>query len=159
MMQQTTEANAAAVQTTNRWRIFWRTVTKFDRGKIIPLIALRNALGVGIPLAAGILTGYKLSGLAIATGALNVAFSDGNDSYPQRARRMLAASILVAVAVFIGALSGSHHMAAVSIAAVWAFAAGLAVCLGTTPGDLGVISLVTLVVYSAQSLSPVNAAW
>jgi uncharacterized membrane protein YccC len=158
-MQPTTEVNAAPVRTTNRWRLFWQTVTKFDRGKIIPRIALRNALGVGIPLAAGLLTGYKLSGVAIATGALNVAFSDGDDSYPQRARRMLAASILVAAAVFIGALSGGHHIAAVSIAAVWAFAAGLAVCLGTTPGDLGVISLVTLVVYSAQSLSPVNAGW
>lgn len=160
MTQQTTEANAAPVlEKANRWLLFWRTVTKFDRGKIIPLIALRNALGVAIPLVVGLLTGYKLSGLAFATGALNVAFSDGDDSYPQRARRMLIASALVALAVFIGALSGGHHIAAVSIAAAWAFAAGLAVCLGTTPGDLGVISLVTLVVYSAQSLSPVNAAW
>lgn len=160
MMQQTTEANAAPLREAgNRWRLFWRTVTKFDRSKITPLIALRNSLGVALPLIAGILTGYQLSGLAVATGALNVAFSDGDDSYPQRARRMLAASVLVAIAVFVGALSGGHHIAAVSIAAAWAFAAGLAVCLGTTPGDLGVISLVTLVVYSAQSLSPVNAAW
>jgi uncharacterized membrane protein YccC len=160
MMPQPNDANAAPVQQVpNRWQLFWRTVTKFDRSKIIPLIAFRNALGVAIPLVIGLLTGYRLSGLAVATGALNVAFSDGDDSYAQRARRMLSASVLVAGAVFIGALSGGHHIAAVSIAAVWAFAAGLAVCLGTTPGDLGVISLVTLVVYSAQSLSPANAAW
>ena len=83
-----------AAHTPNRWRLFWRTVTRFDRSKIIPWIALRNTIGVALPLAAGILTGATLSGVAIAVGALNVAYSDGEDSYPRRARRMMLAGVL-----------------------------------------------------------------
>src|SRR6185312_10983072 len=87
------------VQTPNRWLLFWRTVTRFDRNKIIPWIALRNTIGVALPLAAGILTGATLSGVAIAVGALNVSYSDGEDSYARRARRMLLAGLLTSAAV------------------------------------------------------------
>lgn len=83
----------------------------------------------------------------MATGALNVSFSDGQEPYPQRGKRMLAASVLVGFAVFAGALGGHRNTAAVAIAAPWAFAAGMLVALSTTAADLGGISLVTLVVY------------
>src|SRR6185437_3479911 len=136
-----------AAHTPNRWRLFWRTVTRFDRNKIIPWIDLRNTIGVALPLAAGILTGATLSGVAIAVGALNVSYSDGEDSYARRARRMLLAGLLTSAAVFFGGILGRSHPTAIFFAAVWAFASGLVVSLGTTAADLGVISLVTLVVY------------
>ena len=143
----------------NRWKLFWRAVTRFERNKIIPRVALRNAIGVALPLGIGVLAGFTLSGVALASGALNVSYSDGEDSYSQRARRMLAASVLTAFAVFIGGVVGRDTVWVTLITAIWAFVAGLAVSLGTTAGDLGVISLVTLVVYSAQALSAVNAGW
>jgi uncharacterized membrane protein YccC len=139
--------------------LFWRTVTRFDRKKINLSIALRNTIGVSLPLAAGIATGHTLSGVAIAVGALNVAFSDGDDPYPQRARRMLMAGALTSAAVFLGGILGRSHPIAVVMAAAWGFAAGLVVSLSSTAGDLGVLSLVTLIVYSAQGLSTENAGW
>ena len=148
-----------AAHTPNRWRLFWRTVTRFDRNKIIPRIALRNTIGVALPLAVGVLTGATLSGVAIAVGALNVAYSDGEDSYPHRARRMMLAGVLTSSAVFFGGILGRSHPTAILIAALWAFASGLVVSLGATAADLGVISLVTLIVYSAQGLSAQNAGW
>jgi uncharacterized membrane protein YccC len=141
------------------WKLMWRTLTRFDRAKLIPLIAFRNTLGVAIPLIIGVLTGSVLSGVAIATGALNVSYSDGADPYSRRAHRMLVSCFLTASAVLIGGLTGHQHILASAIAALWSMAAGLAVALGTTAADLGVLSLVTLVVYSAQPLTPQNAAW
>ena len=116
-------------------------------------MALRNAIGVGFPLAAGAAFGALAGGLIVSTGALNVAFSDSDAPYTQRARRMLGASALVGCAVFAGALCGHSTVIAVLIATLWAFAAGMLVALSSTAADLGTTSLVVLVVYSAFPMS------
>jgi uncharacterized membrane protein YccC len=92
-------------------------------------------------------------GVVVASGALYVAFSDGSDPYAQRARRMLSSSVLCALAVLLGTVSGSHNAAAVIIATLWAFAAGMFVTGGTDAADLGVVSLVMLLIYAAQPLT------
>src|SRR5437588_538373 len=129
---------------------FWRTITLFDPAKINPWLALRNSIGVALPLVIGAVLHNASGGLLAATGALNVAFSDGSDPYRRRARRMLYACGFVALAVFAGRLGGHNHMLAALMSAACAFAAGLMVCLGATPADIGTITLVTLLVFSAQ---------
>jgi len=116
-------------------------------------MALRNSIGVLLPLIAGFALNMPRGGVVVASGALNVAYSDRSDSYAQRAKRMVASSILCALGVLLGALSGSHNAAAVIIATMWAFAAGMFVAAGTAAADLGVISLVTLLIYAAQPLT------
>jgi uncharacterized membrane protein YccC len=116
-------------------------------------MALRNSIGVVLPLMVGFALNMPRGGLVVASGALNVAYSDGSDPYARRAKRMLSSSLLCAVGVLCGALSGHHNVAAVIIATVWAFAAGMFVAAGTTAGDLGVISLVILLIYAAQPLT------
>lgn len=150
---------APAARPPNRWRLFWRAVIRFDHDKIVPRVAFRNTLGVTLPLVAGILAGNTISGVAAAVGALNVSYSDGEDSYPSRARRMLLAGAITSAAVFFGGILGREYHTAILVAALWAFASGLIVSLGSTAADLGVMSLVTLIVYSAQGLSYSNAAW
>jgi uncharacterized membrane protein YccC len=141
----------------NKWQTFWRGVLHVDNTKMEPWIALRNAMGVAIPLAVGIAIGMPLGGLAVASGALNVSYSDGSDPYKLRARRMLASSALCAIAVMAGGLAGHHNVEAVSLITVWAFGSGMAITLGTTGESLGVISLVVLIIYSAQTLTPERA--
>src|SRR4029077_7689633 len=92
------------------------------------------------------------------TGALNVAFSDGSDPYLPRARRMLYACGFVALAVFSGRFCGQHHMLAALLAAACAFAAGMMVAIAPTAADIGTITLVTLLVFSAQPTSLGKAA-
>lgn len=138
---------------------FWRTLTHFDSTKVVPYQALRNAVGVALPLAIGFASGLPRGGLAVATGALNVSYSDGSDPYLFRAKRMLAAGFWCSLAVFLGAIFAANNAAVVIIASLWAFAAGLAVSLGTTAANLGIISTVTLVIFAAQSLSPRQAAY
>jgi uncharacterized membrane protein YccC len=135
----------------------WQEIVRFDRALVRPLIGVRNAAGVVMPLIAGALLGRTASGLIVATGALNVAFSDTDLPYLVRARRMLAASLLVAIGVIGGALCGWHKPLIVASASAWAFAAGMLVAVDQTAADLGTISLVTLVVFAALPMSPENA--
>ena len=122
-----------------------------------PWIALRNSIGVTLPLVVGTLLKMPLSGLALSTGALQVSYSDGHNPYAQRAKRMLTASLLCALAVIAGGLAGRNPIAAIIVPALAAFAAGLAVSLGPAADSLGVISLVTLIIFAAQPLTPSRA--
>jgi len=137
---------------------FWRTVARFDRHKIAPWMGLRNALGVALVLAIGVAAGDPSAGTVAALGALNVSYSDGPDPYLHRARRMLAASLLCALAVMAGAISAHHHGLALGLAAAWAFTAGLMVAVSPTAGDIGLMTLVSLVVFAARPIALGEAA-
>jgi len=97
-----------------------------------PWIALRNTIGVTVPLIVGIVLGVPLGGLAASTGALQVSYSDGHGPYALRAKKMLAATFLCALAVVAGGLVGENPFLAVIVPSLWAFAAGLGVCIGPT---------------------------
>ena len=137
---------------------FWRTVTRFDVSKISPLVAARNALGITLPLAAGVALGNATAGLIVCIGALNVAYSDGSDPYLYRARRMCAAAILCGLAVFAGGLIGRQEAIAILLIAACTFVAGMMVAVGTTAADIGSVALVTLIVFSAHGMSAREAA-
>ncbi|HWY70505.1 MAG TPA: FUSC family protein [Terriglobales bacterium] len=135
------------------WRSFARLLTQFDRTKLEPAIALRNAVGVLVPLAIGVAIGMPLGGVAVASGALQVAYSDGHDPYSQRGLRMLTATLLCALAVVVGGLTGHVPGLAILAVVIWGFAAGFAIILGADAESLGVISLVMLIIYAAQGLT------
>ncbi|HWC16734.1 MAG TPA: FUSC family protein [Terriglobales bacterium] len=139
------------------WRSFAQLLTKFESGKLEPAIALRNCLGVTLPLAIGMAAGMPLGGLAVASGALQVAYSDGHDPYSQRSFRMLVATLLCALAVVVGGLAGRNHILSIAAVVVWGFVSGLVVLLGSDAESLGVISLVMLIIYAAQALTVARA--
>ena len=121
-------------------------------------MALRNAIAVVLPLAAGAAAGNPGAGLVMSIGALNVAVSDGADPYRIRARRMWATSFLCGLAVFIGGLLGPYHVPVILLTAAVAFAAGMMVAIGDTAGNIGLITLITFVVFSGQAPTPRRAA-
>jgi uncharacterized membrane protein YccC len=134
--------------------ILWNTLIRFEKAKVIPLIALRNTVAVALPLIAGGLIGQQKAGVLAALGALNVSYSDRPDPYRQKARRMLAAACCCAGAVAAGGLLGREHVLLVILAALAAFATGMMVAIGQTAADIGVMSLATLIVFAAQGLTP-----
>lgn len=136
---------------------FWQGAVHFDRSKMDFDIGLRNALGVALPLAVGIAIKMPLGGLAVASGALNVSYSDGHGPYWQRAKRMLATSALCAVAVMAGGLAGHYSTFAVLLTSFWAFWAGFAIAVSPTAESQGVISVVVLIIFAAQTLTPDRA--
>ncbi len=101
-------------------------------------------MGVGIAL------GNPLGAVAVTTGALNVSYSDGTDPYAHRARRMLAWSLLGAFAVFTGTTTNRFHWAAILIPTIWAFIAGMCLSISARAGDLGINTLVALIVFAAR---------
>src|SRR5215813_1991392 len=92
-----------------RWRALWTGLAFFDRSKVTPWLALRNTIGVVLPVALGFASNSPRAGLAIAVGALNVSYSDGSDPYAQRARRMLTSTIWCSIAVLLGGLTTAHN--------------------------------------------------
>ncbi len=136
---------------------FWRTVLRFDRAKIAPEIAVRNTIGIVLPLIVGASTGYVPAGVVASLGALNVSYSDSRDPYAARAQRMFRASVLVGIAVAAGGLSGHNTPLAVLTASLWAFAVGMLVVLGQKAADLGAVTLMTLLVFAARSLTVTEA--
>jgi len=135
----------------------WRGMIRYESAKVAPWLALRNALGVAVPLAIGVAMGHATSGLVGATGALNVAFSDGSDPYRHRLRRMLTASLTCALAVVAGG-SGRHQALTVLLTGACGFAAGMMVAFGTEATDIANVTLVTLIVFSAQAMRAGQAA-
>ncbi len=142
---------------TGKWLKFWHGVLHVDTSKMDFGIGIRNALGVAIPLAVGIAIKMPLGGLAVASGALNVSYSDGHDPYWQRARRMLATSVLCAIAVMAGGLAGHYSVLAILLTSFWAFWAGFAISVSPTAESQGVISTVVLIIFAAQTLTPERA--
>ena len=139
---------------------FWRTVKRIDKNKINNWwMAVRNSLAVAVPLGVGIEIGNPLGAVAISTGALNVSYSDGRDPYGQRARRMLLWSLLGAIAVFVGSVTGSHPISSIVVAAAWAFVAGMLIAISTHAGDLGLNTLVALIVFAARGAMPLRGAF
>jgi uncharacterized membrane protein YccC len=138
----------------------WRALTRLDKSKINSRwMASRNALAVGAPLAIGMVLGNPLGAVAVTTGALNVSYSDARDSYAQRGRRMLAWSVLGSMAVFVGSLAGATNWAAVSLTFLWAFSAGLMISISTRAGDLGLNTLVSLIVFAARGETTLRGAF
>ena len=154
-----TAANAtvAEQQHLSPIKALWRIVTHVDHSKINVWQALRNTIGVVAPLMVGFVMGMPRGGLAVASGALNVSYSDGSDPYARRAKRMLASTAWCSIAVLLGGLTAHSNTVAVIVATLWAFTAGMLVALGTSAADVGVISTVVLLVYSAQALTPLQA--
>ncbi len=103
--------------------------------------------------------GNALGGVAVTTGALNVSYSDGRDPYARRARRMLAWSILGSIAVFVGSWSGATNGAAVPLTFLWAFTAGMMISISTRAGDLGLNTLVALIVFAARGKTSLEGAF
>lgn len=135
----------------------WRSVTRFETAKVAPDIAVRNTLGIVLPLVLGAALGNPSAGAVGALGALSVSYSDSRDPYIARAGRMLISSGLVGIAVAVGSLAGHEKGATILAAALWAFAAGMMGVIATRAADVGTTTLVTLVVFAARPL-PVDTA-
>jgi len=114
-------------------------------------MGLRHTIGIAAPVVIGALRGDAPGGMIAGIGALNVAVGDGADPYVFRMQRMLAASLLCAVAVTAGGIAGGTYVVSAILAAS-AFAAGMMPALGQAEADIGTIVLVTLIVFSAKPL-------
>lgn len=135
----------------------WRLLTRFDAGAVHIEMAARNTLGLLVVLGVSSALHSPRASFAAAGGAIAASFSDGTEAYRERARQMLVASVMVSLAMATGVVSGATDWLAIGVAAAAAFGAGLAVSVSQRTGDLGVISLVWLLMYAGQDVPPARA--
>ena len=64
------------MQTVSTRRRLWQGLVHVKRAQISYPTALRNAVGVALPVAVGALLGQGLVGVPVSIGALYAAFSD-----------------------------------------------------------------------------------
>src|SRR5258708_34213332 len=126
------KARAPENQHVSAIKALWRILTRIDRSKISVWQALRNTAGVVAPLIVGYALGMPRGGLAMASGALNVSYSDGSDPYAKRAKRMLASTVWCSIAVLLGGLTPHNSTVTIVAATLWPVTAGRVVSLGWT---------------------------
>ena len=113
----------------------------------VPLrVALRNAAGVVLPLAVGLLIGQAGAGLAVATGALNTMFTDQPGPYRLRMQRMLMAAAAAGASALLGIAIGPHSALLTVTLLVFAFAGAMLVALGPMAARVGLTSMIVLMV-------------
>jgi len=101
-------------------KALWQIVTHVDRSKINAWQALRNTIGVVAPLIVGFAMGMPRGGLAVASGALNVSYSDGQRSIRAAERKAHAdfPRAWCSSAVLLGGLTAHSNIVAVMVATV-----------------------------------------
>lgn len=114
-------------------------------------VALRNTIGVVLPLAVAMALGKPGAGLGMATGALTVMFSDQPGTYALRFRRLLLASSGGALAALVGFTLGNEPIWILPLTGLWAFAAGMLVALGPAPTRVGLTSIIVLLITSSRA--------
>jgi uncharacterized membrane protein YccC len=133
-------------QSSTPWRALLQDLTRLDRSRMSVTMALRNAIGVLLPVIAGQALGQTTAGVIAGVGGLLTSYSDGSDPYRLRARRLFATAVFCACAVGLGTIAANAPPVASVLAAGWAFSAGLCAALGATAADLGIFSLVMFLV-------------
>jgi uncharacterized membrane protein YccC len=118
-----------------------RQSLRLDRTQSDPIVALRNAVGVALPLAIGEVRGDLTAGLAATIGALQTAFADRPGPYRLRIMRMLGTALAAAVTSALAVLASRSDLASVALLFVLAFGAGLLLAGGPSATQVGVAAV------------------
>lgn len=116
-------------------------------------MAFRNSVGMLLSLVLGAATQIGFGAPAAGCGALFVSYSDGSDPYRHRAFRLICASVVISGAAFVGGMSERYPFGVGVVAAAAAFIAGMAVAFGQTVADVGMVSVVMLILFAGQQFT------
>ena len=131
-----------------------RDAARLDRTQSDPVVAVRNAIGVVVPLGLGIVLGAPASGLAATIGALQTCFADRPGPYRLRLIRMtLTAGAAAGTAGLAVRLSGSNLASTVFLTAI-AFLAGLLLAGGPAATQVGIAGTAAALIIGHQVPQP-----
>jgi uncharacterized membrane protein YccC len=118
--------------------------------------ALRCTVGVAIPLIVSALLGQPLAGASAAYGALVTGLASRQGVYRTRIGAMLAASAVLGVSGFAGAVTGPFPVANIALLAVWALVFGVIASLGRSATVVAVNACVAYVLFSNPPYDTAN---
>ena len=136
----------------------FRTLLELKPRDVPFSVALRNTVGLVVPLGIGIATGHIAIGLGIASGALNTMFLDQPGPYRLRMQRMLLGSLGAGVSAFAGSVLGAHAVLMSIAALICGVTGGMLVALGPNAGRAGLTCVILLLVMGADPQDFLGAA-
>ncbi|MCC7326285.1 MAG: FUSC family protein [Burkholderiales bacterium] len=140
------------------WRRSVRVMLHVDRAQLHPLFGLKLALGVVIPLVAGIAGGRPELGAFASAGALGVGFCGFLGVYRTKAATMIAAAVSITVSLFVGSVAGHSAILTTMLVLLWGFGAGLLGVFGPAAYVVGLQAVLNLLVGSGFPASVPDAA-
>ncbi|WP_104091114.1 FUSC family protein [Arthrobacter sp. GMC3] len=122
-----------------------------------PVVAARNAFGVGLALVFGLLSGNPAIAVFAAVGAMFAAFADRPGSYRLRLARMSATSLAAGLAGGLSVLCAHSVPASLLLIAVLSFITGMALSLGLNVAQIGIAATAVAIVLNRFPMPPVDA--
>jgi uncharacterized membrane protein YccC len=134
-----------------------RRAARVDRAALQPLVALRPAVGLALPIAIGVAVGQPIAGVSIGTGALVAGSASINGSFEPPVLMVALASVVTGAATFVGSATGDVLWAHVVLVAFLGLAVGLAVPLGRVPSQVATLAAVAFIVFGRFPLDVPHA--
>jgi FUSC-like inner membrane protein yccS len=135
-----------------------KSVLRVDRSQLTAFQAIRGTIGIVIPLVIGVATGYVAAGVSVAGGAALVASVGLTATSRARSRTMLLDCVGVALAAFVGSVTGHIGWLSVLVVGIWGFGAGMMVAISQPAMILGLQSTLALIILTHFELTPTQAA-
>jgi FUSC-like inner membrane protein yccS len=135
-----------------------KEVLRIDRSQLTTFQAIRGTIGIVIPLVIGVATGYVVEGVSMAGGAAIVASVGLTTTSRIRTRTMLFDCVGVALAAFVGSVTGHIGWLSVLMVGLWGIGAGMMVAISQPAMILGLQSTIALIILTHFELSPAQAA-
>jgi len=107
---------------------------------------LRAGIGMSLPIFIGIAAGQAAVGIMAAFGCWFTLLADIGGTYGQKAKAMLAANLVGALALLVGGWVGHLPELALLVTAAWVFVGGLVPLFGSVAAQVSLLSSVMLVV-------------
>ncbi|MHC5933751.1 FUSC family protein [Nostoc sp.] len=130
---------------------FLRFLLQSEPGKPAISNGLRAALALGVPMLIGQLINERESGLLLGLMAYFVNLANVGGPYQIKARAMAAATLGIAVSVFVGTLVAKVPALAVVLIFLWGLASGLASLYGNAGANVGLVVGISFLSAIAQS--------
>jgi uncharacterized membrane protein YccC len=130
---------------------FLRFLIQSEPGKPAISNGLRAALALGVPMLIGQLINQRESGLFVGLIAYFVNLANVGGLYHLKAKAMVAATLGIAVSVFVGTLVAKVPVLAVVLTFFWGLGSGFASLYGNAGANVGLVVGVSFISTIAQS--------
>jgi uncharacterized membrane protein YccC len=135
-----TSADSSTRTVARSLRGLYTDAARIDLTQSNPIVSVRNAIGLIIPLAIAAALGSPAVGVQAAIGGLQTAFADRPGPYRLRVVRMLITAFSAALTAGLATGLGHNIVASAVLLAVLAFTAGQLLAVGPSAAQVGVAS-------------------
>ncbi|ALE05203.1 hypothetical protein AL755_06435 [Arthrobacter sp. ERGS1:01] len=130
---------------------------RLDFSQSDPVVAARNAIGVGVPLVVGLAVGDPAISVFGAVGAMFASFADRPGSYRLRLARMSVTSLVAGLGGGLSVLCAHSVPLSLLLIAIFSFTTGMVLSLGINVAQIGIAGTAVAIVLNRFPQPPSGA--